>query len=197
VGKPNPGARCRGALSPAAVVVQKAGTRRSETLLRSGFRSHWSHQILMEKPTQLPYPSKRNRASSKAGFSLLEVIVATAIVALVFVSMMEIFSSGLRTEGKADEYATAMQHATRVMNDLWVNTRQAQTAQFDGRFEDGATWHASVDVFRSPGEALDSSKDLPFEKMLLRVEVAWGPRGSEKTVQIQSIKNVLKGSSKS
>lgn len=135
--------------------------------------------------------------SSQTGFSLLEVIVATAIVALVFVSMMEIFSNGLRTEGRADEYVTAMQQATRVMNDLWINTLEAQPVQNEGRFDDGTTWRTSVETFRLPGEALDSSKNLPMEKMILRVEVTWNSRGTEKKVQLQSIKNVLKGSSKS
>ena len=138
-----------------------------------------------------------NSPSSQSGFSLLEVIVATAIVALVFVSMMEIFSNGLRTEGRADEYVTAMQQATRLMNDLWINTLDAQPSLNEGHLDDGATWHSSVESYRLPGEALDSSKNLPMEKMILRVEVTWNSRGSEKKVQLQSIKNVLKGSSKS
>jgi prepilin-type N-terminal cleavage/methylation domain-containing protein len=138
-----------------------------------------------------------NKPSSQSGFSLLEVVVATAIVALVFVSMMEIFSNGLRTEGRADEYVTATQQATRVMNDLWIKTLEAQPAQNEGKFEDGNTWHTSVETFRLPNEALDSSKDLPMERMLLRVEVTWNSRGTEKKVQLQSLKNVLKASSKS
>jgi prepilin-type N-terminal cleavage/methylation domain-containing protein len=142
-------------------------------------------------------PSRMSSPSSQSGFSLLEVIVATAIVGLVFVSMMEIFSNGLRTEGRADEYVTAMQQATRVMNDLWIHTLETQPSKNEGRFEDGSTWHTAVEIFRAPDEALDSSQDLPFERMLLRVEVTWDSRGTEKKVQLQSIKNVLKGSSKS
>lgn len=153
--------------------------------------------VLMNKSRVLSRHRKVNSPSSQSGFSLLEVIVATAIVALVFVSMMEIFSNGLRSEGRADEYVTAMQQATRVMNDLWVNTLEAQASRNEGRFDDGMTWQTSVQAFRLPGEALDSSKNLPMEKMILRVEVTWNSRGSEKKVQLQSIKNVRKGSSKS
>lgn len=133
----------------------------------------------------------------ESGFSLLEVIVATMIVAIVFASMMEIFSSGLRTEGVADEYATAMLRASRVMNDLSLHTTQAQPSKSEGRFEDGASWRASADLYRPPDESAAPPSPLPFERMLLHVEVFWTSRGSEKKVQLESIKNVLRESSKS
>lgn len=133
----------------------------------------------------------------EAGFSLLEVIVATMIVAIVFASMMEIFSSGLRTEGVADEYATATLRASRVMNDLSLHTAQTQSSKSEGRFEDGASWRTSADIYRPPIESVTLPTSLPFERMLLHVEVSWTSRGSEKKVQIESIKNVLRESSKS
>lgn len=143
-------------------------------------------------------PSAHRTPRAAPGFTLLEVIVATAIVGLVFVAMMEIFSSGLRTEGQADEYATAMQHATRVMNDLLINTRQATPAHYEGRFDDGATWQASSEVYRSPDETSESANNLPLVRMLLRVEVRWQSRGgTERHVEIQSLKNILRESSKS
>jgi prepilin-type N-terminal cleavage/methylation domain-containing protein len=137
------------------------------------------------------------RSRPSAGFTLLEVIVATAIVALVFVSMMEIFSSGLRTDGLADEYATATQEATRVMNELYVNTRQDQPTVLEGHFEDGASWAAAADPFAPPDEPVDSTKNLALQRMLLRVEVRWTSHGIEKKLQLQTVKNVLKASSKS
>lgn len=139
----------------------------------------------------------KNKPSAASGFSLLEVIVATAVMAMVFVAMMEIFSGGMRTEGKADEYSTAMQHATQVMNELIVYTRDAAPRQTMGNFEDGYGWHASVDVFRLPDESQDSSKNLIMEKLLLHVEVGWTSRGSEKKVTLDTVKNVLRESSKS
>jgi general secretion pathway protein I len=151
----------------------------------------------MKRLSQKLASNKSTGAHGDAGFSLLEVIVATAIVAIAFVALMEIFSSGLRTEGMADEYTLAMQHATRVMNDVLVTSRQAQSAQFDGRFDDGATWHASVEPFVSPGEVIDPARPMRMQRMLLRVEVTWSSRGSPKKVQLQTIKNVISQSSKS
>ncbi|MDD5544814.1 MAG: prepilin-type N-terminal cleavage/methylation domain-containing protein [Acidobacteriia bacterium] len=143
-------------------------------------------------------PSTPRRAPPASGFTLLEVIVATAIVGLVFVAMMEIFSSGLRTEGQADEYATAMQHATRVMNDLLINTRQSTPTQFSGTFDDGAIWQASSEIYHSASESAESTDNLPLVRMLLRVQVTWRSRGgTERHVEIQSLKNILRESSKS
>ncbi len=151
-------------------------------------------QVLMSEKA----PSeKRARRARQSGFSLLEVIVATAIVGLVFVAMMEIFSSGLRTEGQADEYAIATQQATRLMNELYVNTRQNQPYQSSGYLEDGTHWQAAAIPLFSPGETPDSVKNLGIQRMLLNVEVTWKSRGSDRHLQIQTIKNVLKGSSKS
>ena len=144
----------------------------------------------------LCYSPRRARRSS-AGFTLLEVIVATAIVALVFVAMMEIFSSGLRTEGLADQYATATQEATRVMNELYVNTRQTQPTVLQGRFGDGATWTAAADPFQPPDESPDATQNMRVQRMLLRVEVHWTSHGTQKTVQLETVENVLKPSSKS
>jgi prepilin-type N-terminal cleavage/methylation domain-containing protein len=175
---------------------RKPEVRNAKLAVRSFFVFCRSCMGSMNKSKASYSHHRVNAPSSQSGFSLLEVIVATAIVALVFVSMMEIFSSGLRTEGRADEYATAMQQGTRVMNDLWINTLETQPSRNQGRFDDDTTWRSSVEVFRLPGEALDSSNYLPMEKMILRVEVTWNSRGSEKKVQLQSIKNVLKGSSK-
>ena len=149
-----------------------------------------------ESTEDIHYSPRRSRRSS-SGFTLLEVIVATAIVALVFVAMMEIFSSGLRTEGRADEYATATQEATRVMNELYVNTRQAQPTTLEGRFGDGAPWATAADPFQPPDESPDATKNMTLQRMLLRVEVRWTSHGTEKKLQLETIKNVFKPSSNS
>lgn len=132
-----------------------------------------------------------------AGFSLLEVMVATAIVAIVFVSMMQIFSSGLRTGGLADEYSTAMLHATRVMNDWMVSPPRPWPSTSEGKFDDGTAWRATVDFFHPPEVAADHPPAPPFDPILLHVEVTWTSRGVERKVQLDSLKNVPRESSKS
>ncbi len=118
-------------------------------------------------------------------------------MALVFVAMMEIFSSGLRAEGQADEYSRAVLHANRIMNDLYVTAQAPTSEQTQGQFEDGYAWTASVKPYQPSDEDDDSLKSMNLRRVLLQVEVQWKSHGGERRVQLETIKNVLKESSKS
>ncbi len=61
------------------------------------------------------------RRRGGSGFTLIEVVVALAILGVTVSIVMQIFSSGLKNLRRIDLAHRAMSHAENVMNDVLVN----------------------------------------------------------------------------
>lgn len=51
---------------------------------------------------------QRNRATSRAGFTLIEVVVALAILSVGLTVIIELFAGGLRLARTSEEYTKAV-----------------------------------------------------------------------------------------
>ena len=52
------------------------------------------------------------------GFTLLEVLIAMTIVGLGVVTLLQIFSLGLRLQSRSTSQSEAVAHGTRVMDEM-------------------------------------------------------------------------------
>lgn len=88
------------------------------------------------------------------GFTLLEVIVAIAILSIGIAMVMQLFAGGLRTGRISKEYTNAVIHAKAIMEEKIFNP-----AQESGEFPDGLTWQAEI----TPYEFSDNEKVRPVK----------------------------------
>jgi len=85
----------------------------------------------------------RPRAKAVAGFTLIEVLVAFAIAALLIVPLMRLVSAGLGSFDRAQNYATATLWAQSILANAGVQTPLVEGIQ-TGDLPLGMHWEMGV-----------------------------------------------------
>jgi general secretion pathway protein I len=84
------------------------------------------------------------------GFSLLEVVVAFAILALTLGVLMQIFSRALNTTALSGEYSRAATLAEARLNTVGIDI-PLEAGSYTGDPEDGIAWQVFIEPYQ-PGE---------------------------------------------
>lgn len=128
----------------------------------------------VELRTQHPTPS------GEAGFTLLEVIIALAILGVGFALAMELLAAGVRSAKASEDYTQAVLLARQKMAEVAVTqnlTGVADTGEFGG----GYRWISEV-------QPLEQQEELPGRLFSVRVRVSWPSRQGEKSVNLQTLR---------
>jgi general secretion pathway protein I len=130
------------------------------------------------------------------GFSLLEVLVAFVILALVGTVIYRLFGASLNNAGLAGDYSRAAVYAeSRLATaalDLPLRETSDQGTSEDGRY----AWASKVETYVPPGTTADQDRlaqMLPMRLWRLTVTVSWaGVPGSERSLAISTIRLAMK-----
>ncbi len=124
-------------------------------------------------PPRPPAPGPRPR--SCRGYTLIEVIVAFAILALGLTLLLGTLTGATRQVRWADEAGRAALHAQSLLDDTGVGVA-LQPGQASGAFEDGHyRWSMVVTPYRDPLLPPVQSRDLGAPRLLqLSLTVQWG-----------------------
>jgi prepilin-type N-terminal cleavage/methylation domain-containing protein len=95
----------------------------------------------------------RARRPAAAGFTLLEVAIALAIMGIGVVTVLELFSAALRQERASGIRARAVVHA-RMLLDATVTIPEPEPREDAGDFGDGFRWER---IIREAPEYTDGS----------------------------------------
>lgn len=130
------------------------------------------------------------------GFSLLEVLAAFVILALVVTALFELFSGALTNAAAADEYSRAMLVAESRLAAAASALPLVESAE-RGNADDGRLqWEARVKAWEPPDVVPELAK--VSEGMLTRlyrveVDVRFpGPAGRERTLSLATLKLAAK-----
>jgi prepilin-type N-terminal cleavage/methylation domain-containing protein len=135
-------------------------------------------------PLQTPAPpAPRHRGAE--GFSLLEVLVATAIMGMVLVVLLQVLTSALRAQGASWSHTQAVLVAEKILQEnCEINSLARGTTQGrDGRYD-------YVVVVKPQYELADPFADKRILCSLIQVTVTWQEWGRKKTLELQTIRTV-------
>src|SRR5512136_464360 len=100
-------------------------------------------------------------AARAAGFSLLEVLAAFVILALVGTALFRLFSGALGNASLAEEYSRATLYAESRLAPLGVEAPLKEGVQ-QGTSEDGYyNWTLTVQLYSPPGTTPDMESAVP------------------------------------
>jgi general secretion pathway protein I len=130
----------------------------------------------------------RSRFGSGRGFTLLEVVVAMAIVGLGVVTLLEIFSSGLQLGARSRDRTEAVAYGRQVMDHFLARRTLAEGTE-QGKIGE-SRWQLQVQPV-TPVEGLALGND--WELKDITVEISVPELGRESRVELRTLRLVKKG----
>jgi general secretion pathway protein I len=141
--------------------------------------------------------SRRSIRTSRAGgFSLLEVLVAFVILALVGTALFRTFGLSINNAGLADEYSRAAVYAESRLAAAGLDVPLRETSD-QGTSDDGKyAWSTKVENYVPPNITPDQDRlaqMLPMRLWRLSVTVSWpGEMGNQRSLAVSTIRLAMK-----
>ncbi len=138
------------------------------------------------KSTSTPLRAARAsaRASGEHGFSLLEVIVALAIMAAGFTAVLNLFSSSIRSVGMSDQYLQAVTLANSKLSEMELLDFKTETTSGVFEKESRFRWDMTVRPHDTPLN--DPQANIRLSEV--RMNVHWQEGKKNRSVQLATLK---------
>jgi general secretion pathway protein I len=132
--------------------------------------------------------SRRN-VFATTGFTLIEVVVAMAILAIGLTIIIELFSGGLRLGRTSVEYTKAVNYARMKMEEVFLKQTIEEGSE-EGTFDDTYRWQ--IDVKRVDVLQAENRSDFkpPAELFQVKINILWKSGAKERSTRIESFRTI-------
>jgi type II secretion system protein I len=124
--------------------------------------------------------------ASQQGFTLLEVLVALAVLATAVTIVFQLFSAGLRNISASEDYVSAALRAETRMREILGNDELSENSWTEST-QDG--YRFAINVTKTLQEKTDS---LSVEVLEVALAVTWTKNLRERTLNLKTLKVVDK-----
>ncbi len=129
-----------------------------------------------------------DRTKSK-GFTLIEVVVATAILGIVLTVIIQLFAGGLRLARVSKEYTRAVNYANAKMEEI-TSRQTLEEGTTEGEFDETYHWRVTMNkVNLLPVEKPWEVKP-PIQLFKIRVDVLWKPGSKERSAGVETYRTM-------
>jgi len=118
------------------------------------------------------------------GFSLLEVLVAFAILSISLGVLLQVFATGLRNAGLADDYTHATLYAESILAAVGREVPLTE-GERSGPVNEQFSWRSSVSRYT---EGLPESETAQFRVYQVIVEVYWPGIMHNRSVVLETLR---------
>ncbi len=119
------------------------------------------------------------------GFTLLEVLVAMTIVGLGVVTLLQIFSLGLRLQSRSTLSTEAVSYGARVMDELLARKKLLDGSE-SGTVGRAGRWKSQVQALRDSAPSLALSNRWELQEVALEMTVTDG--GQDRRVELKTFR---------
>ena len=141
------------------------------------------------------------RRNPNAGFTLMEVLVASVLISTVFVAVVSVMSQSLRNIDRMRPHEAAMLHARELMNEELLR-EQLGVEHSSGHWDDGYRWSVDIAPYelqqpQTPQKQAVAKQNVVVQQptqqaptqaglFKIRVQVAWGDAQSPRTYAVET-----------
>jgi general secretion pathway protein I len=149
--------------------------------------------------TRLPFSTVVARAgrprttrapSAERGFTLIEVIVALAILSVAVVACIQGFAQGLRLLKVSGEHQRAALYADQKLREVVV-PREGREEEQDA--EAGFSWERTVSAVEIPELTTEPGQESPWRVWQIAVRVRWGERREVEVATLRTVSTAAEG----
>ena len=123
------------------------------------------------------------------GFTLLEVIIALAILGIGLAVLMELFSGGFRLGRVSQEYTRAMNVASLKLEEM-IARKTIEAGEEEGEFDKTFRWRTGVEKVDILPYDKGTEFKPPVDLYHIRVNVLWTSGSKERSAGLESYKTV-------
>ncbi len=143
-------------------------------------------------PEKLPRPGRtevrrRLKPAPQIGFTLLEMIVATAVMSIAVVGLLSLLSVTLSNAARVQQYDRAAMLARTKMNELLVQSPLPLGQPMAGQWDSSTGWTARAATFERPPNAVPGMTEL----VQINLEVWWIASGQRKSVKFDGFRRSM------
>ncbi len=131
----------------------------------------------------------RNNAGCANGFTLIEVVVATAILAISLTVIIELFAGGLRLARVSKEYTKAVNYANAKMEEI-TSQQTLEEGTAEGEFDETFHWRVTMDRVNLLPTEKPSDVKPPIQLFKIRVDVLWKPGSQERSASVETYRTM-------
>ena len=118
------------------------------------------------------------------GFTLLEILVAFIVLAILGGALLQLFQGGLQNVGLSSEYTQAALLARSKLAELEARA-ELSPGEEEGAFDDRFRWRLAISPY------LEADGSVPPESavqaMQLELDVLWGEAADERSYRVASL----------
>jgi general secretion pathway protein I len=135
---------------------------------------------------------RRRRIERSRGFSLIEVLVAFVILALVATALFRLFSSSLNNAAASEEWSRALQVAESQLASAAAAQPLKEATDRGSDLNGKVEWQTNVTVYAAPNvdpELERASEALAMRLLRITVDVKYkGGDGRERTLSLATVR---------
>ncbi len=133
--------------------------------------------------------TSRDNVYSTSGFTLMEVVVALAILSVGLTVIIELFAGGLRLARTSEEYTKAVSYARIKMEELAVKQKMEQGSE-EGKFDETFRWQVGVKKVNVLPIEKNPDLKIPVELFQIQVKVIWKSGSKERSTYVESYRTM-------
>ncbi|MEI2773023.1 MAG: type II secretion system protein [Candidatus Competibacter sp.] len=118
------------------------------------------------------------------GFSLLEVLVAFVILSISLGVLLQVFATGLRNAGTADDYTQATLYAESILAAIGRETPLSE-GQHSGPINDRFSWRSTVAPYT---DDMPDPEKTHVRAYRVEVEVFWDGLVQTRSVMLETLR---------
>lgn len=150
----------------------------------------------LKTPGALGLKPEARSLKPERGFTLLETLVAVAILGTAVAASTGLLSTSLRNISRAEDYERAVLLARSQMNELLALPAWSDGQTWRGDWGGNYRWTARTERLREPGRAMvpETQELAPGGREMMRLVLvgAWTTPRGEKTLELETVRLQLK-----
>jgi len=126
-----------------------------------------------------------NDRNKRNGFTLIEVVVAVAILGIALTIIIQLFAGGLRLARASKEYTEAINYANAKMEE--INSQQTlEEGITEGEFDETFHWRVTTNKVNLLPVDKPWEVKTPIQLFQVKVDVLWKPGSKERSASVET-----------